>query len=86
MAALDQGCDYEQETENGYLQEEGPVSRYRAWKIIGQDRCCRYRRKQESGSAANAKQRSAEPDYTRETITAGRPATQHRADYECSGA
>ena len=47
---------------------------------------CWYRRKQESGGATNTKQRSAEPDYACQTITAGRPATHHCADYECSGA
>ena len=30
VAALYQGCDYEQETESGYLQEGGPVPRCRA--------------------------------------------------------
>ena len=53
--------------------------------ICGQDRGM-VSQKQESGGATNTKQRSAEPDYARQTITAGRPATQHRADYECSGA
>ena len=70
----------------GISQEGGPVPRCRACKIIRQGRCCRNLGKQQSGSAANTKQRSAEPDYARQTITAGRPATQHRTDYECSGA
>jgi hypothetical protein len=83
---LNQGCYYGQETESEYLQKDGPIPRCRACKVIRRGGCCRHLGKQQSGSPADTKQRSTEPDYARPTSIADRPATQQRTDDECSGA